>query len=310
MKTHIIDGVTLHLGHPDDLPLEWVGRRDLVRQLLAAWLVVEDGDMPLNPRLVGRPGVGKTTLAYAAACELKRPVWLYQATMDTRPEDLLVTPVLGPEGSIRYSASPLVSAMISGGVCILDEGNRMSEKSWASLAPLLDGRRYIESVVAGIKVSAHSDFRFCVTMNDDASTFDVPEYIHSRLQPQILIDFPEPDEERRILQSNIPFAPEEILEYVLRFLQSSHDADERFTVRDGINLVRYALKRGHQDPKRDSYRLLAEAVRLILGPEALVYLTLPGGDPASGPTNPAAGPTNPTADPADPDPTDPDAGRS
>jgi MoxR-like ATPase len=40
---------------------------------------------------VGRPGVGKTTLAYAAATELGRPVWLYQATMDTRPEDLLVT---------------------------------------------------------------------------------------------------------------------------------------------------------------------------------------------------------------------------
>ena len=32
-------------------------------------------------------------------------------------------------------------------------------------------------------------------MNDDASTFDLPEYIHSRLQPQILIDFPERDEE-------------------------------------------------------------------------------------------------------------------
>jgi MoxR-like ATPase len=89
--------------------------------------------------------------------------------------------------------------MILGGVCILDEGNRMSEKSWASLAPLLDGRRYVESVVAGVKVTAHPAFRFCVTRNDDASTFDIPEYIHSRLQPQILIDFPDAREERRIL---------------------------------------------------------------------------------------------------------------
>ena len=34
--------------------------------------------------------------------------------------------------------------MIRGGIAILDEGNRMSEKSWASLAPLLDNRRYVE----------------------------------------------------------------------------------------------------------------------------------------------------------------------
>jgi len=65
----------------------------------------------------------------------------------------------------------------------------MSEKSWASLAPLLDTRRYVESLVAGIKIKALPDFRLVATMNDDASTFDLPEYIHSRLQPQILIDF-------------------------------------------------------------------------------------------------------------------------
>ena len=71
----------------------------------------------------------------------------------------------------------------------------MSEKSWASLAPLLDNRRYVESIVAGIKIKAHPQFRLVATMNDDASTFELPEYIHSRLQPQILIDFPERDEE-------------------------------------------------------------------------------------------------------------------
>ena len=86
--------------------------------------------------------------------------------------------------------SPRLTAMLRGGVAILDEGNRMSEKSWASLAPLLDNRRYAESIVAGIKIRAHPLFRLVATMNDDASTFDLPEYIHSRLQPQILIDFP------------------------------------------------------------------------------------------------------------------------
>ena len=153
-----IEGVALHLAHPDELPIRWVGQDELMRQLLAAWLVVNEQDLPMNPRLLGKPGVGKTTLAYAAAKRMGRDAFIMQATMDTRPEDLLVTPVIEGEGKLRYVASPLVSAMILGGVCILDEGNRMSEKSWASLAPLLDNRRYIESVVAGIKIKAHPHF--------------------------------------------------------------------------------------------------------------------------------------------------------
>src|SRR5574340_10444 len=208
-----IDGVPLHLAHPDELTVRWVGQEELMRQLLAAWLVVNDQDLPMNPRLLGKPGVGKTTLAYAAARRLGRDVYIMQATLDTRPEDLLVTPVIEAEGKLRYVASPLVTAMLRGGVVVLDEGNRMSEKSWASLAPLLDARRYVESIVAGIKIKAQPDFRFVATLNDDASTFDLPEYIHSRLQPQITIDFPEREEEYQILHENLPFGDEQILRY-------------------------------------------------------------------------------------------------
>ncbi|MBW2216334.1 MAG: AAA family ATPase, partial [Deltaproteobacteria bacterium] len=194
MEKVIIDDVEIHLSDPDEAPLSWVGQEELVTQVLAAWLLVGDEDLPLSPRLLGKPGVGKTTLAYHTGKCLNRPVYLFQATMDTRPEDLIITPVLSEGGKIKYIASSVVSAMIKGGIAIIDEGNRMSEKSWASLAPLLDNRRYVESIVAGIKIKAHPDFRMCTTMNDDASTFELPEYIHSRLQPQIHIDFPERDE--------------------------------------------------------------------------------------------------------------------
>ncbi len=200
-----IEGVTLHLAHPDELPVRWVGQEELMRHLLAAWMVVTEHDVPMNPRLIGKPGVGKTTLAYAAAKRMGRDVFIMQATLDTRPEDLLITPVIEGAGRLRYVASPLVSAMILGGIVILDEGNRMSEKSWASLAPLLDNRRYVESIVAGVKIKAHPNFRLVTTMNDDASTFELPEYIHSRLQPQILIDFPEKDEEYQILTRKSSF---------------------------------------------------------------------------------------------------------
>src|SRR5271165_4205948 len=267
-----IEGVPLHLAHPDELAVTWVGQEETMRQLLAAWLVIDARDLPMNPRLLGKPGVGKTTLAYAAAKRLGREVYILQATVDTRPEDLLVTPVIEGAGNLRYVASPLVTAMLTGGIAILDEGNRMSEKSWASLAPLLDNRRYVESIVAGIKIKAHANFRMVATMNDDASTFELPEYIHSRLQPQIFIDFPERDEEYQILKENLPFAEERILQYVTDFLQLAHRADERYTVRDGINVARFAIKLKSLATQRSHETLALEiSVVQVLGEEALRY---------------------------------------
>ncbi|MBI4902801.1 MAG: AAA family ATPase [Acidobacteria bacterium] len=271
-----VEGVPLHLAHPDELPVEWVGQPDVMRQLLAAWLVVHERDLPMNPRLIGKPGVGKTTLAYAAARRLGQDVYIMQATVDTRPEDLIITPVIEEAGKLRYVASPLLTAMLKGGIAILDEGNRMSEKSWASLAPLLDNRRYVESIVAGVKIRAHADFRLVATMNDDSSTFDLPEYIHSRLQPQILIDFPERDEEMAIMKENLPFCEERILEYVTDFLQNAHAADERYTVRDGINMARFATKLQHMAKDEISYRQsLQRALLETLGEEAMRYAPRP-----------------------------------
>ncbi|WP_068467740.1 AAA family ATPase [Candidatus Protochlamydia phocaeensis] len=270
----VIQGVEIALGFPDEFKFEWIGQRDVLEQLLAAWLIIDKNDIPLNPRLIGKPGVGKTTLAYAAAKKINRPVYIFQCTMDTRPEDLLISPVVDQGGGIRYVASALVTAMIRGGVCILDEANRMSEKSWASLAPLLDTRRYIESIVAGLKVSAHPDFRICVTMNDDASTFEIPEYIHSRLQPQIYLDFPEAEEERRILRENLPFVDEYIMEYVVNFLQRAHANHENYTIRDGINIARYAAKRikSLNGNRGNVENLLREAILMTLGDEALMHV--------------------------------------
>src|ERR1700710_591536 len=150
-RTIEIGGVPLPLSAPDVTEQGWIGQDDVLRQLLACWLVVDPRDRPLSPRLIGPPGIGKTTLGMAAAKGRQQPLYINPRTAE-------------PAKTASH-ASPLVSAMLAGGVCVLDEGNRMNEKSWASLAPLLDHRRYVESVVAGVAIHAHPAFRGCVTMN-------------------------------------------------------------------------------------------------------------------------------------------------
>jgi Mg-chelatase subunit ChlI len=272
----IISDVELLLSEPAQVDMQWVGNDDLINQLKAAWMIVDKDDLPLNPRILGKPGVGKTTLAYAAGRRLEKEVYMFQCTMDTRPEDLLISPVIASDKKIAYVASSLVSAMIKGGVCLLDEGNRMSEKSWASLAPLMDKRRYVESIIAGIRIYAHREFRLCVTMNADASTYEIPEYIQSRLQPKIYIDFPNKVDELKILKYNLPFASEEILEYCVDFLQNAHIHDEPYTVRDGINILRYYIKSRLMSKENQEIieeKIFENAVIQVLEEAALKYLS-------------------------------------
>lgn len=266
-----IGGVRLKLAAPMENRTEWIGQRDVLKQLLACWLVVDESDLPLTPRLVGVPGIGKTALAMSAAAIRQQDLYVFQCTADTRPEDLLVTPVLSEQGTISYHASPLVTAMIRGAVCVLDEGNRMNEKSWASLAPLFDQRRYVESIVAGIVIHANKDFRSAITMNQDDSTYEIPDYILSRLQPTLPLGFPNRQDELAILQYHLPFAEPEMLAMTVEFLQRSHELKLDFSARDGLNLLRFALKRLAQDSNHPMSKDAAwrEALERCLGEDAI-----------------------------------------
>ena len=266
-----VDGVRLQLSHAHDTQGDWIGQREVLEQLLACWLVVDASDLPLSPRLIGPPGIGKTALGIAGARARNQELYIYQCTADTRPEDLLVTPVLSDNGKIAYHASPLVTALLRGGICLLDEGNRMNEKSWASLAPLLDHRRYVESIVAGITIPAHRDFRCAVTMNQDDSTYEIPDYILSRLQPTLSLGFPSKSDEMSILKYHVPMAEQTMLAMTVDFLQQAHQLKLDFSPRDGINQLRYAIKRLAQIPEHPvaKDRIWREALEYCLGEDAL-----------------------------------------
>ncbi len=222
---------------------------------------MSDSEPPLNPRLIGDPGLGKTTLVCATARHIGRPLYIFQCTMDTRPEDLLITPVLTADKRIEYRASAVVSAMVKGGVLLLDEGNRMPERSWASLAPMLDGRRYVESALTALKIHAHPDFRMCVTMNDDTSTYELPGYIRSRLKPKIEIVAPPWEVQEKIVRLKCPGVDEDLLVAVFEELKRRARDNRHDSIRDMLSLAEYVQKlrtKGVAEP-------LEKAVQQVLG---------------------------------------------
>ena len=109
-------------------------------------------------------------------------------------------------------------------------------------------------------------------MNDDATTFDLPEYIHSRLQPTIELPYPDGKEEYDILKMNIPFADDEILNITVNFLQKAHNHNTSFSVRDGINIARYAMKLYKSEVSEDIDSAFTLAIKAVLGVDGLRLL--------------------------------------
>src|SRR3954454_25109270 len=73
-----------------------------------------------------------------------------------------------------------------------------------------------------------------------------------------------------ILRYHLPFAREELLALTVDFLQKADTLNLEFSPRDGINLLRYAIKRMAQDPTQpmSQHKAWQDALPCVLGEEA------------------------------------------
>ena len=74
-----------------------------------------------------------------------------------------------------------------------------------------------------------------------------------------------------ILHYHLPFADEHMLDLTVDFLQQSHSLKLDFSTRDGINVLRLALKRAAQDKEHPLSKdaIWLEALKSCLGDDAL-----------------------------------------
>lgn len=180
-----------------------VGRQTEMELITAAWMT-GPGMQPLSPLLLGEPGVGKNRLVYELAHRTGKDLYIFQGHEDVTAEDLACAVRFSDEGrgKLDYIVSPLVTAMLNGGICFIDEIAKIRPRALALLVSVLDERRYIDSTLLGERVFAHEGFRFIAATNTaDLEGNAMPEFLRSRMRPVVPIGYPQKAEIEQIVLS-------------------------------------------------------------------------------------------------------------
>ena len=252
----------IRLSEPFKVPqTTFVGRDRELELCGAAWDVSKDGTqlldapdgLPLNFRIVGPPGSGKNEVAYEMARRLRLPLYIMQGHEELTPEDLvlIVAPEPGSEldrnASLVLRASPLTTALITGGLFFFDEINRVPQRALSPLASVLDDRRALYSALAGIWLEALEDqerdrpglrnrFRFCCAMNPRVG--ELPQYLEQRTLPAIEIDYPPPEDVQAIVKQRLN--PNDLL--LSAFHAWQEQEQHKLSIRQALIVMGYAMK--------------------------------------------------------------------
>ena len=228
----------LKLCDPNPVEVSWKGSQTHVNQLRAAWDILH---VPMKPAIFGKPGMGKTALAvFTSTAYFNKSIYLQPCSSQMTMEDLFARPFSKfLKTKFTYLASPLLSAFVLGGTCILDEASSLSEKNWAFLSTILESRSYLRSPIDGKIIFPHKDFRFVAIISDATIPFEIPDYIYSRLSPRIYLDFPDKGNLKNILVNEETPQESELVGQLVDYMKKQQPA---ISIRDGKNILRYSRK--------------------------------------------------------------------
>src|SRR3989337_3288926 len=162
-----INNKTVQLSEPYHAHIsELIGREHEIKKVLAAW-IGGDAVLPLSPLLVGEAGIGKNRIVYECARIWSKELYIIQGHEDVSAEDLICTVRFSddPNKKMDYIVSPLVTAMVRGAICFIDEIAKIRLRALAPLASVFDERRYIDSNILGERIYAQPGFRFIAAPN-------------------------------------------------------------------------------------------------------------------------------------------------
>lgn len=244
-----INSKTVLIPNPVEIPrFKLIGRREILKKALAAWSMI-DGRYPLNFRLYGPPGIGKNAIVYELAKILNKELYIINGHEELGPENISFQPVITSQNTIEYVASPLIAAMLRGGICFFDEIDKAPINALDPLASVLDDRRSLSSALTGIHIKAHKGFLFCAALNEEKEEgLGLPGFLDERTRPSIYVGYPTSEELEGILKSHLSIQTDLWIKvYISEF------REVQLSPRNAITLLTYAINLYKQD-KDDSER--------------------------------------------------------
>src|SRR5205814_5797056 len=170
-----------------------VGQTEVIEQLLIA--VFARG----HCLLVGVPGLAKTLMIRTLSDALNLSFSRVQFTPDLMPSDITGTEVLQEDKATGQRVFKFLTGPIFSNVILADEINRTPPKTQAALLEAMQERQV---TVGGTKHKLPDPFFVLATQNpiEQEGTYPLPEAQQDRFMFNILVDYPEEEEEFRIVE--------------------------------------------------------------------------------------------------------------
>ena len=245
-----------------------VGQREVVRQSVIA--LACGGHCLLR----GVPGLAKTLLVKTLAQALDLRFNRIQFTPDLMPSDITGTEVIEEDRSTGRRAARFIAGPIFANIVLADEINRAPPKTQAAL---LEAMQELQVTAGGVKYTLEPPFFVLATENpiEQEGTYHLPEAQLDRFMFEIVVDYPEAEEERRIIAETTANRRES----ARPILDGAALLKIQEVVRDvpaASNIIDFAtrLVRASRPNRSEAGAFVNENVRWGAGPRAGQYLIL------------------------------------
>jgi MoxR-like ATPase len=245
-----------------------IGQREVVRQSMIA--VACGGHCILR----GVPGLAKTLLVKTLAQSLHLRFNRVQFTPDLMPSDITGTDIIEEDRSTGHRASRFIPGPVFANIVLADEINRAPPKTQAALLEAMQERQV---TVGGVRYTLEAPFFVLATENpiEQEGTYHLPEAQLDRFLFEIVMDYPDAEDERRIIAETTANRAADVRtvldgEALLRIQEIVRD------VPAASNIIDYAarLVRATRPGRSEAIPFVNENVRWGAGPRAGQSLVL------------------------------------
>jgi MoxR-like ATPase len=253
-------------------------RKELGKAIVGQDRVIEELLIAIFARghclLVGVPGLAKTLMIRTLADSLTLSFSRIQFTPDLMPSDITGTEVLQEDKATGQRMFKFLHGPLFANVILADEINRTPPKTQAALLEAMQERQV---TVGGARHRLPDPFFVLATQNpiEQEGTYPLPEAQQDRFMFNIIVDYPEEEEEFRIVEMTTTTHQPQLT----RVLSATDILEMQDIVRKvpvAPYVIRYAMKftRLTRKDKGEVPDFIKEYVTWGAGPRASQFLVL------------------------------------